>query len=129
MNLKYNKENCGLLLEESSNFRTFMVVNIARSTVIFPIYKAINPHFFNLQKKKMLETLYQYLKLNTEIGSAIISKPPPAPPAVPPTAPAAPPLPLTLTPPAKTKINNLRIGHQKKFKYISKNPHLCETEL
>lgn len=77
------------------------------------------------KKKKMLETLYQYLKLNTEIGSAIISKPPPAPPA----APAAPPLPLTLTPPAKTKINNLRIGHQEKFKYISTNQHLCETEL
>ena len=72
---------------------------------------------FCKKKKTMLETLYQYLKLNTEIGSAIISKPPPAPPAVPPTAPAAPPLPLTLTPPAKTKINNLWIGLQKKFKY------------
>ena len=50
MNLKYNKENCGLLLEESSNFRTFMVVNIARSTVIFPIYKkkVVNPPFLNV---------------------------------------------------------------------------------
>jgi len=54
-------------------------------------------------QKKLLETLYQYLKLNTEIGSAIISKPPPAPPAIPPATPAAPPLPLTPTPPAKTK--------------------------
>ena len=63
MNLKYNKENCGLLLEESSNFRTFMVVNIARSTVIFPIYKAINPHFFNLQKKKCLKRYINILNL------------------------------------------------------------------
>lgn len=74
MNLKYNKENCGLLLEESSNFRTFMVVNIARSTVIFPIYKAkvINPPFLMycikhdhchnvLQKKK--KCLKRYINI------------------------------------------------------------------
>lgn len=46
MNLKYNKEHCGLLLEEillgeSSDFRIFMVVNIAHSTVIIPIYNAM----------------------------------------------------------------------------------------
>ena len=84
---------------------------------------------FCKKKEKLLETIYRYLKLNTELESTIINKPPPAPAPAPPAAPAAPPLPLTLTPPAKTKINILWIGHQEKFKCISTNPHLCETEL